>query len=59
LGIQDAIDVLFVLTVSFLLLNLPGMSEALGVGGRGDRLVFKETAKVCGSRGEPGASVVR
>jgi hypothetical protein len=57
-GIQDSINVLLVLTVLFLFVNFPGMSEALGVGDRGDRRVFKETAKFVGSSGEPGASRV-
>jgi hypothetical protein len=57
-GIQESINVLLVLTVLFLFVNFPGMSEALGVGDRGDRLVFKETAKFVGSSGEPGASRV-
>ncbi len=49
---------LLVVTVVFLPLNFPGMSESLGVGDRGDRLVFNETAKCIGARGEPGASSV-
>ncbi len=58
LGIQNAIDVLFVLTVLFLLTDFPGMSEALGISNRARCLSFKEATKFGGSSGEPGVRVV-
>ncbi len=58
LGIQYLINVLLVLTVLFLFLDFPGLSEALGIGDRSHGLVFKETAKFFGASGEAGVSVV-
>ena len=57
LGIQDAIDVLFVVTVLFLFTDLPGLSEALSICNRARCLSFKEAAKFGGASGEPGARV--
>ncbi len=52
LGIQNAVDELFVFPIRFLFIDFPGMSKTLGIGNRGC-LSFKETTKFCCSSEEP------
>jgi hypothetical protein len=56
-GFNDAIKFLLVLTIFFLSVCFPGMSEFLSVRHRGERLAHDETVEFIGSGGEPGASV--
>ncbi len=55
-SIKYAIECFLVLTICFLSVCFPGMSEFLSVHHRGERLAYDEASEFFGSGRKPGAS---